>query len=56
MKKLLGILVLGLLFCSNSFAEKIAVKKAIKLPKDIVQGYNEKMKGRTVISVIVVII
>ena len=42
MKKLLWIAVLGLLFCSNSFAEKIAVKKAIKLPKDIVQGYKNK--------------
>ena len=42
MKKFLGILVLGLLVCSNSFAGKIAVKKAIKLPKDIVQGYKNK--------------
>ena len=42
MKKLLGILVLGLLWCNISFAEKIAVKKAIKLPKDIVQGYKNK--------------
>ena len=43
MKKLLGIVVLGLLVCSNSFAGKIAVKKAIKLPKDIVQGYKNDM-------------
>ena len=42
MKKLLGILVLGLLVCSNSFAGKIDVKKVIKLPKDIVQGYKNK--------------
>ena len=42
MKKFLAILVLGLLVCSNSFAGKIAVKKAIKLPKDIVQGYKNK--------------
>ena len=42
MKKLLRIVVLGLLVCTNSFAEKIAIKKAIKLPKDIVQGYKNK--------------
>ena len=42
MKFFLGILVMGLLVCANGFAEKIAVKKAIKLPKDIVQGYKIK--------------
>ena len=42
MKKFLVILVLGLLVCSNSFTGEIAVKKAIKLPKDIVQGYKNK--------------
>jgi hypothetical protein len=39
MKKLLGILVLGLLWCNLGFAEK-NVKAAVKLPKDIVKGYK----------------
>ena len=42
MKKAILIVVLGLLVCSNSFAGKMAVKKAIKLPKDIVQGSKNK--------------
>ena len=42
MKKFLGILVLSLLVNSNSFAGEMAVKKAIKLPEDIVQGYKNK--------------
>jgi len=42
MKKLLGILVMSLICYSNSFAGEIAVKKAIKLPKDIAQGYKNK--------------
>ena len=45
MKKLLGILVLGLLFCSTSFAGEMNVfKKKIKLPKDVAQGYQNAWK------------
>jgi hypothetical protein len=40
MKKLLGIMVLGLFVFSNSFAEKINVKKKVKLPKDVSIGYE----------------
>ena len=39
MKKLLGIVVLGLLLSGNAYAEK-NVKKPVKLPKDIVKGYK----------------
>ena len=41
MKKLLGIVVLGLLWCSFSNAEEMNLwKKAFKLPADIMQGYK----------------
>ena len=41
MKKLLGVLVLGLLWCNFSIAGEMNVfKKKIKLPKDVVQGYK----------------
>jgi len=43
MKKLLGILVLGLLFCNVGLTSEINVKKKIKFPKDIVQGYKNDM-------------
>ena len=43
MKKLLEILVLGLLFCNVGFTSEINVKKSIKFPKDIVQGYKNDM-------------
>ena len=39
MKKLLGIVVLGLLWCNVGIAEK-NVKAPVKLPKDIVKGYK----------------
>ena len=40
MKKLLGIVVLGLLWCSFSAAGEMNVwKKKIKMPKDIMKGY-----------------
>ena len=42
MKKLLGILVLGLLWCNFSVAGEMNVfKKKIKLPEDIAQGYKK---------------
>ena len=41
MKKLLGILVLSLLWCNFSIAGEMNIfKKKIKLPKDIAQGYK----------------
>ena len=40
MKKLLGIVVLGLLWCSFSSAEVEKVLKEIKKNKDIAQGFN----------------
>ena len=41
MKKLLGILVLGLLWCTFSIAGEMNVfKKKIKLPSDVMQGYK----------------
>ena len=40
MKKILGILVLGLLLSGNSFAGVEEVLKEIKKNKDIVQGYK----------------
>ena len=41
MKKLLGILVVGLLWCTFSIAEEMNVfKKKIKLPSDVMQGYK----------------
>ena len=42
MKKLLGILVLGLLWCNYSFAETI-----VKLPKDTASGYKKLFKSLT---------
>jgi len=39
MKKLLGIVVLGLLWCNTGFAEKVNLYK-IKFSKDITRGYN----------------
>jgi len=45
MKKLLGIVVLGLLWCNVSVAGDMNVfKKKIKLPKDVAQGYKS-VKG-----------
>ena len=47
MKKLLGILVLGLLltFSSNGISGEMNVfKKKIKLPKDVAQGYKNAWK------------
>ena len=40
MRKLLGILVMGLLLSGNSFADVEEVLKEIKKNKDIVQGYK----------------
>ena len=41
MKKLLGIVVLGLLWCTFSIAGEMNVfKKKIKLPSDVMQGYK----------------
>jgi len=48
MKKLLGIVVLGLLWCNFSAAGEMNVwKKIIKLPEDIFKGHNNgwKMQG-----------
>ena len=42
MKKLLGILVLGLLWCNYSFAETI-----VKLPKDTASRYKKLFKSLT---------
>ena len=42
MKKLLGILVLGLLWCNYSFAETI-----VKLPKDTASEYKKLFKSLT---------
>ena len=42
MKKLLGIVVLGLLWCNLSFAEKI-----VRLPKDAASGYQKLFKSLT---------
>ena len=42
MKKLLGIVVLGLLCCNYSFAETI-----VKLPKDTASGYKKLFKSLT---------
>ena len=42
MKKLLGILVLGLMCCNYSFAETI-----VKLPKDTASGYKKLFKSLT---------
>ena len=45
MKKLLGIVVLGLFWCSFSAAGEMNLwKKKIKLPKDISNGYNKGWK------------
>ena len=45
MKKLLGILVLGWLWCNVGFAGEMNVfKKKIKLPKDVTQGYKNAWK------------
>ena len=42
MKKFLGIMVLGLLFCSNSFAGEMNLwKKNIKLPEDVFWGHKK---------------
>ena len=42
MKKLLGILVLGLLWCNLSVAGEMNVfKKKIELPEDMIQGYKK---------------
>ena len=41
MKKLLGIVVLGLLWSSFGFADVEKVLKDIKKNKDIAQGYNK---------------
>ena len=43
MKKLLGILVLGLLFCSDGFAGK-----TVNLPKDVASGnkYKKSLEGK----------
>ncbi|MDC0423917.1 polysaccharide lyase [Candidatus Pelagibacter sp.] len=43
MKKLLGIVVLGLLFHNTGLSNEINVKKKIKFPKDVVQGYKNDM-------------
>ena len=40
MKKLLGIVVLGLLWCSFTTASEMNVRKKIKLPEDIMKGYK----------------
>jgi len=44
MKKLLGIVVLGLLFCSDGFAGK-----TVNLPKDVASGntYKKSLEGNT---------
>ncbi len=45
MKKLLGIVVLGLLWCNVGFAGEMNVwKKNIKLPEDIFKGHNKGWK------------
>ena len=47
MKKLLGILVLGLVltFSSNGISGEMNVfKKKIKLPSDVMQGYKKCME------------
>ena len=41
MKKLLGILVFGLLICENVFAGVEEVIKEIKKNKDIAQGFDK---------------
>ena len=41
MKKLLGIVVLGLFICENVFAGVEEVIKEIKKNKDIAQGFNK---------------
>ena len=41
MKKLLGIVVLGLLWCNVGFAGVEEVLKEIKKNKDIAQGFNK---------------
>ena len=41
MKKLLGIVVLGLLWSSFGFADVEKILKDIKKNKDIAQGYNK---------------
>ena len=43
MKKFFGIVLLGLLFHNTVLANEINVKKKIKFPKDIVQGYKNDM-------------
>ena len=43
MKKFLGIVLLGLLFHNAGLTNEINVKKKIKFPKDIVQGYKNEM-------------
>ena len=42
MKKLLGILALGLLWCNYSFTETL-----VKLPKDTASGYKKLFKSLT---------
>ena len=42
MKKLLGIVVLGLFWCNAGFAETI-----VKLPKDTASGYKKIIKSLT---------
>ena len=45
MKKLLGIVVLGLLWCNVSVAGEMNVfKKKIKLPEDVAQGYENSWR------------
>ena len=45
MKKFLGILVLGLLWCNVSVAGEMNVfKKKIKLPEDVAQGYENSWR------------
>ncbi len=42
MKKLLGTIILALLFCSNSFAGEMNLwKKNIKLPEDVFWGHKK---------------
>ena len=40
MRKVILIIVLGLLWCNSSFAEKMNVKEKVKLPTDVARGYE----------------
>ncbi len=40
MRKAILIIVLGLLWCNSSFAEKMNVKEKVKLPTDVARGYE----------------